>query len=270
MRPAATSSAADGRIRVVVNADDFGLSDDTVQATIAAIEAGHVTSATLMPCMPASEQAIAFARSNPQLSFGVHLTFVGDGTERPVCAPNEVRALVDRGGGLRRTNRVRLAALMGRLPVEQIEREIVAQVEWFRARGVDISHVDSHRHLHKLGPFREALSRALPRLGITRVRNVQDLYLRRPMASPTAWFGQHWREDLMQRFTTTDHFYMPASAGDTSWTEILARVGPGESLEIGVHPGLVEDWRSAESQGAKKFARDTLARGIHFVDWRAV
>ena len=159
-------------MRIVVNADDFGLSADTVRATIDAVNAGHVTSATLMPNAPASAEAIEFARNGfLGVSFGVHLTFVGDGDERPLSSPQGVPVLVDRAGKLRRTNVVRLAAVLGRLPVDQLEREIEAQVEWARSRGVEVSHVDSHRHLHKYGPFREALARVLPRLGISHVRN---------------------------------------------------------------------------------------------------
>jgi YdjC-like protein len=255
-------------MRVVVNADDFGLSEDTVQATIDAIEAGYVTSATLMPCMPASEQAVAFALRNPQVSFGVHLTFVGDGEERPVSAPHEVPSLVDASGRLHATNRVRLAAVAGRLPVAELEREIVAQVDWFRSRGMDVSHVDSHRHLHKYAPFREALARALPPLGISRVRNVQDVYLRKPLVSPTVWFGRRWRADLMRRFRTTDHFYMPASAGDTSWVDVLGRVPDGATLEIGVHPGRREEWRVAEQSGAEAFVE--AAGPAHLVSWREI
>src|SRR5207237_4490463 len=141
-------------------------------------------------------------------------------------------------------------AVAGRIAVEQIEREVVAQVEWFRTRGVEISHVDSHRHLHKYAPFREALARALPRLGITLVRNVQDIYLRRPLVSPTAVFGRRWRGDLMKHFETTDHFYMPATTGDASWADVLTRVRSDESLEIGVHPGALEPWRIGEAKGA--------------------
>ena len=68
---------------VVVNADDFGSSSDTVRATIECFEAGALTSATIMPGMPATDEALAYARSRPDLSFGVHLTLTGDGEERP-------------------------------------------------------------------------------------------------------------------------------------------------------------------------------------------
>src|ERR671922_2946900 len=85
-------------VRIVVNADDFGASTETVAATIDSFEAGSLTSATIMPTMPAAEQALAFARGRPDWSFGVHLTFVGNGDERCAADPAAVRALVDEAG----------------------------------------------------------------------------------------------------------------------------------------------------------------------------
>ncbi len=257
-------------LRIVVNADDFGMSEDTVHATVEAIRAGHVTSATLMPNAPAQAAALAFARESPNVSFGVHLTFVGDGSERAVAPAAEVPDLADAKGRLRRTNRIRLLAALGRLSVAQIEREVAAQVDWLQTHGVEVSHVDSHRHLHKYSPFREALGRVLPTLGVKRVRNVQDVYLRRPLVSPTVAFGRRWRADLMSRFTTTDHFYMPTSTGDTSWTALLERQLAGSTLEVGAHPGELEDWRRAESNGLTEFAAAARAAGHRLVTWSEI
>jgi predicted glycoside hydrolase/deacetylase ChbG (UPF0249 family) len=257
-------------MRIVLNADDFGWSDDTVRATIECFEAGALTSATLMTGMPATEAAVDYARSRPDLSFGLHLALVGDGEERPLAPPEAVPALVDGRGRLRRTNDLRVRALLGVLPVEQVERELAAQLEDLRGRGVRISHVDSHRHLHKFAPVREALRRTLPRFGIRRVRNVQDVYLRRPLASPTYWLGRRWRRRLTSSFATTDHFYMPASAGDRDWVELLPRLDSlpdGRSLEVGVHPGVEEDWRADERTGLLAFAEQARARGHRLVGW---
>jgi predicted glycoside hydrolase/deacetylase ChbG (UPF0249 family) len=224
-----------------------------------------------MPNAPASDEAVAFALATEDVSFGVHLTFVGDGDERTAAPPGEVPALVDRRGRLHRTNRVRLGALVGRLPIDQIEREIAAQLEWARSRGVDVAHVDSHRHLHKYAPFREALARVLPKFGVRRVRNVQDVYLHRPLISPTVWFGARWRAELMRRFATTDHFYMPATTGDGSWAALLQRSELADStMEIGVHPGEVDDWRRREVLGLAEFARIAHAGGHRLVTWNEV
>jgi predicted glycoside hydrolase/deacetylase ChbG (UPF0249 family) len=61
-------------LQLIVNADDFGQSDETVEATIECFESGALTSASVMPGMPATERAVEFARTRPELGFGVHLT----------------------------------------------------------------------------------------------------------------------------------------------------------------------------------------------------
>jgi chitin disaccharide deacetylase len=259
-------------VRIVVNADDFGASAETVAATIQCLEDGTLTSATIMPTMPAAGEALAYARERPDLSFGVHLTFVGDGEERCAAPASDVPALVDGSGRFPAARPVRLRALLHRLPVAQIEREIAAQLALVRDGGVAISHVDSHRHLHKLAPFRRALESVLPRFGIERVRTVQDVYLSRPLLGATYWVGSLWRRPLRRAFRTTDHFYMPASAGDLGWAdELLRRVDglPGSTLEVGVHPGP-EDWRADERRSAERLAGAARALGHELVSWRAI
>lgn len=252
---------------IVVNADDFGYSSDTVEATIECLEAGVVTSASLMPGMPATGAALEYAIAHPEHSYGVHLTLVGDGNERPVSDSASVRSLVDPVGCLRTTREIRIDALRGRIVPEEAEREIAAQIESIRDLGVPITHIDSHRHLHKFGVFRRALEAVLPRYEIGRVRGVQDVYLKRPVTSPTYWLGRRWSRSLRSRFVTTDRFYMPASAGDPTWVSLVSRLTADGTLEIGVHPGRKEEWRAAELAGAFEFADVASMNGHELVSW---
>jgi len=258
-------------MRVILNADDFGSSEDTVAATIECFEQGALTSATIMPGMPATEQALEFARSRPDLSFGVHLTLVGDGTERPIADTAAVPGLTREDGTLLPTRTLRLRALAHSLPREQLDLELTAQIELVRSAGVPVSHVDSHRHVHKLPAVRNALARVLPSFGIRLVRNVQDVYLRRPLKSPTYWLGPLWRRQLMGRFTTTTHFYMPTSAADEGWPDRLLEVSAnlGGSLEVGVHPGYEDEWRNGERLSVLEFAHRARERGDELSGWRS-
>jgi predicted glycoside hydrolase/deacetylase ChbG (UPF0249 family) len=258
-------------MRIVLHADDFGASADTVRATIECYEQGALMSASIMPAMPATAEAIAFARTHPDLDIGVHLTFVGEGDERPLSAPDEIPGLVDENGRFLATRTIRLRALARRLPVEQIEREMTAQIAAVRDEGIEISHVDSHRHVHKLPSFREALARVLPAFGIERVRAVQDVYLRKPRTSPTYWLGGRWQKALARDFKTTDHMYMPTSAADVAWEQPLAEIvrGLDGTLEVGVHPGY-GDWRDGERTSVLAFA-ELARRGAHeLVSWKAL
>ena len=260
-------------MQVILNADDFGSSEDTVAATIGCFEQGALTSATIMPGMPATGQAIAFAREHPEFSFGVHLVVVGDGDERPVAGAENVPGLVGPTGSLLPTNEVRLRALLRRLPLDELERELAAQIESIRAAGVNVSHVDSHRHLHKLGAVRVALARVLPRFGIRRVRKVQDIYLRRPLTSPTYWLGSLWQRRLTRvPAVSTTHFYMPTGLGDADWQGgLIGRMaGLSGSIEVGVHPGTEDDWRAAERLAAVHFAAEARQQGHELVPWTAI
>jgi chitin disaccharide deacetylase len=258
-------------VRIVLNADDFGYSADTVGATIDCFTRGALTSATIMPKMPATAEAAAFARRRPEFSFGVHLTFTGEGIETPVSDAHRIPDLVDGAGRFPATNRVRRDALLQRLSVDQIAREIEAQIATVRDHGVEVSHVDSHQHLHKYGPFRAALERVLPRFGIERVRNVQDVYVRRPIRSPTFWVGPVWRRRLMKSFLTTDHLFVATGPQEGDWAEgLLRRVGRlgGRSLEVGVHPGYDEKWRAQEVASVGAFAARAAQQGHELVSWR--
>ena len=255
-------------MRIIINADDFGFSDDTVDAILDCFQQGTVTSASIMANMPATSRALAFARGHPEHSFGVHLTFVSDGPERPLLDPAEVPGLVDREGRFLPSNVVRIKALLRRLPEDQIAHEMTTQLAFVADHGVSISHVDSHGHVHKFASFREVLRRVLPRFGITRVRNVQDIYLRKPLCSPTYWLGSIWRRRLLDHLESTNHFYMAATAGDLMWwDQVLGKVR-GDSLEVGVHPGIHEDWRAREREAASRFAHHARASGHELIGWR--
>lgn len=260
-------------MKVILNADDFGASEETLRATIECFEANALTGATIMVGMEQTGAAVAYAKAHPEYAFGLHLRLVADGGARPLAGPEAVPALVDEDGRFLPARSVRLLALRGRLPAEQLEREIAAQLGVLVRAGIPISHVDSHKHVHKLPQVAAALGRTLPRFGITRVRAVQNVYLKRPLRKPTYWIGPAWQRGLAAAFQTTSYMYMPSSAHDVAWsTPLLARCERlnGGVLEIGVHPGYAsEAWRDEERRSVLEFAAGARAAGHELISWRS-
>ena len=258
---------------IIINADDFGYDQDSTLATMECFVAGALTSATIMPKMPATDLAIKFARQNPQHSYGVHLTFVRDTVESPVADPRLIPALVREDGFFRSSNQLRLMALVGAVPVNQISIEIAAQIEKIIESGISISHVDSHGHLHKFKPFVQALVETLPRYNLSRVRNVQNQYTHRPLKSPTYWLGPYWRRRIINNFVTTPHFFISTNSQDPQWVvKILDRQLEG-ALEVGVHPGSPlhpETWRNYERQACLAFAAEARKREIPLINWNDI
>lgn len=256
-------------MQIITNADDFGMDCETVEATIECLECGALSSATIMPLMPATALAVDYAKKHPEKSFGVHLTWVTDTLEAPVSDPSTLPTLTTPEGRFLDSRTMRIRALQRRVSVEEIERETAAQIQRLIDLGVRISHVDSHGHLHKFAPFLHALQRVLPRFGITKVRTAQTVYLANNFTSPTFWFGKLWRRKIMKRFVTTEHLFMPRSrSSDVSWPkELVARLPSSTTMEVCVHPGRSQTWRDAERQAIKDFVVAALAAGHRLVTW---
>lgn len=138
-------------VRVIFNADDFGLAPQANAAVVQLCRAGIVRSASLLVTGPAADEAIALARSLPALGVGLHLAWVH---ERPAAPPEEIPALLDHSGRLLVGHRQFMARfLTGRLPLAQVRREAEAQLQRMSAAGLAPTHLDSHQHLHLWPPL---------------------------------------------------------------------------------------------------------------------
>lgn len=156
--------------RLVINADDFGLTLGVNLAIAEAHEHGVVTSATLMANSAQFDEAVRLAASSPNLSVGCHVVLV-DGV--PVLAPERVATLIGEDGkGFRHSwTGFARAAAGNRLGADEIEAEATAQIRKLQAAGVAVSHVDTHKHVHMLPQVLQPLLRAAKACGVCRIRN---------------------------------------------------------------------------------------------------
>src|SRR5262245_42987845 len=132
--------------RLIVNADDFGLSEGINRAVVLGHRQGIVTSATLMANGGAFATAVEMARTAGSLGIGVHLNLT-EGA--PVSTPSAIPGLVDARGLFAHTvEQLGWKVLRGTLRLLDIEREFRAQIEKVLAAGVAVTHLDSHKHVH--------------------------------------------------------------------------------------------------------------------------
>jgi chitin disaccharide deacetylase len=131
--------------RLVVTADDFGLSPEVNEAVCRAHRDGILTCASLMAGAPAAREAIALARTEA-VPVGVHLTLVSG---RPVLPPERIPDLVDRHGRFR-PGLVRPGARLFLSPRarRQASAECEAQVRAVLDAGLDVDHLNGHQHFH--------------------------------------------------------------------------------------------------------------------------
>ena len=112
---------------LIVNADDYGLTEGVSQAILEAAERGIVTSTSVLAVAPAFEAA-APALASSALGVGAHLALVGE--DPPLLSAQEVPTLVDRSGAFSRSWRQLLPKVAaGRVDLADVRRELTAQVE---------------------------------------------------------------------------------------------------------------------------------------------
>jgi chitin disaccharide deacetylase len=157
--------------RLIVNADDFGLTPGVNRAIVEAHRNGIVTSSTLMATGGAFDDAAKDARSLPNLSTGCHVLLVD---AKPVLQPEAVADLIDPASG----NQFRdtlgpfaRRAAGGKISGDHIEAETTAQIRKLQAAGISVSHIDSHKHTHILPQVLRPLLRAANACGVKAVRN---------------------------------------------------------------------------------------------------
>jgi hopanoid biosynthesis associated protein HpnK len=236
--------------RLIVNADDFGLTAGVNRAIAELHCAGILTSATLMAKAAATEEAIGIARSTPSLGVGSHVVLV-DG--EPVLPPVEIPTLVDpRTGRFERTLGAFLQRLFtGRIRAAEMEAEAAAQIALLQAKGVALTHIDTHKHVHIFPAVLKPLLRAATGRGIRAIRNPFE-----PAWSLRATPGAPWLRQtqlhLLRRLSpafrklvaaaslaTTDGAIGVMAAGfldANALSSLLHSIPPG-AWELVTHPG---------------------------------
>jgi len=174
--------------RLIVNADDFGLSTSVNTAVIRAHRDGILTAASLMVNEPGFDEAVALAKQNPKLGVGLHLSLL---CGRAALSPEKIPGLVSpRGEFSENPVATGFRYFFQRGLQQQLRAEIHAQFEKFRATGLPLDHVNGHLHLHLHPTVFRILMEDAEKLGIRRMRLTRDCFWRSARMARGRWFSR--------------------------------------------------------------------------------
>lgn len=238
--------------RLIINADDFGLTSGINRAIAELHRSRVLTSATLMATGPEFDEAVAIARANPSLGVGCHIVLT-DGI--PVSPPETIPTLLDEDGMSFRhslANFIR-ALLRGHISEEEIEREASAQIRKLQNAGIAITHLDTHKHTHLFPAVARPLLRLAECCSIGAVRNpfepvwssrlAPNALLRRAQFHTIGWFGKrpfHKIPQLSNRHVvSTDGTIGISATGHLNSSSLhkTLHAMPEGTWELVCHPG---------------------------------
>ncbi len=229
---------------LIVNADDYGLTERVSAGILRAHREGIVTSTSVLTLAPGFVTSGRLLREHPGLDVGVHLAAVGE--DPPLLSAGEIPSLVDRSGRLARSWRRFLPrAAAGRVDPADLRREFGAQIEAVQGLGVSVSHLDTHQHLH-LWP---SVARVV--LDLARSTGIPAIRVPRSHRPPLAAGVNRLAANLSRQAAAAGTVF-PADASGVDEAggmdeNRLCRALDGfvvrgaASAELGTHPGEADD-----------------------------
>jgi predicted glycoside hydrolase/deacetylase ChbG (UPF0249 family) len=255
---------------LLVNADDAGLHPDSDAAILRCAESGLVKNATVVVGGPSAER---FLRDAPKagIDTGLHVNLTGG---KALAGP--ASTLTDAEGRFVQPKiEVWNRAVAGRLDPEQVRAEVEAQLNAFRASGLEPSHVDGHNHVHLFPPVRECLADLLP-----------DVWFRTPVEwgcgeDQLPLLGpdlRRWAEERDGPWSRTDAFAGHLFHAEPRVEAFVSALGAdARSTEFMVHPGqrpgspfgeAAEREREVEVLCSKELRVELAARGFEPITFR--
>jgi hopanoid biosynthesis associated protein HpnK len=231
---------------LIITADDFGLHEAVNEGVEFAARNGVLTAASLMVAAPAAADAVRRAARIKNLNVGLHLV-LADG--RAVLEPSAAPDLTDAAGNF--GNRMVYDAvrffLIPRVR-KQLEAEIRAQFAAFARTGLQLDHVNAHKHFHLHPTILEIVLRVARDYGTPAIRVPKEplWFALRHRAGANAGFLTPWLALMKWKLrragvSCNDTVFGVAASGamdEATLLQVLARLPPGVT-EIYLHPATV-------------------------------
>ena len=264
---------------LIINADDFGRHEEINNAVALACEKGCLRSATLMPGGTAFAHAVNTAKSHPALGVGIHLTLVNG---NPVLAPAEIPSLVDSSGHFWDNHAIFVKRfLSGKINLEEVQRELAAQIRKVQQTELSFTHIDSHQHMHTLPGINKIALRLAQEAGINAVRISQSPLNSGSNSGGLGQFIGRLGLNVLARLTrlkansmhmkSPEHFagIVAGEAVTPKHLQSIIRTLPKGTTEVMLHPGtnnaLLQDFCQWEHDFEAELAAVTSQETINLL-----
>lgn len=196
--------------RLIINADDFGLSEGVNYGIIKAYKEGIVNSTTIMANMPGFDHAVSLAKQHQDLKVGVHLTLT---TYKPLLKTH--KHIVKEDGYFKSQEEI------ATIDVEEAYMELKAQIQRVIDSGITIDHFDSHHHIH-----------AQPSLKLVMERLYKEYNL--------PFRGGFKYATTIDRKTSSNISFYNEGVSLQKFKEILQTIQEEEVCELMCHPAYID------------------------------
>jgi predicted glycoside hydrolase/deacetylase ChbG (UPF0249 family) len=227
---------------LIINADDFGWDADATTGILHLLKTGKISSTTILANF-ATENDLKQLRAIDGIStgMGIHINLING---KPVSPPEEVPSLLNAEGNFLSAGKLFQRFWMGKINKNHLAKEITKQIESLRKNGINLSHADSHQHLHQFPGIGQWILQVAADNGIRKVRNCRLTRVHVGRSAVIALFAAATSHHL-KPFRHPDALVAELSFGASSSEDfahqlLLSHFRKGDVLEIMTHPAKAD------------------------------
>lgn len=173
--------------KLIITADDYGMSRAVNDAIDAGIEAGVIKSTNIMTNMPLYKEAVKY-QDNPKISLGLHWVL---SCGRPVLSPREIPSLVSESGNFYSYPEFRNRVRKKQILYDDIKKELLAQYHLYYDAIGQPDYWNTHQNVHVDFGVYHLFVEIAAELKIFKMRSHQRIYV--PASGENEKLPLRWR-----------------------------------------------------------------------------
>lgn len=216
-------------MNIIINGDDFGLTESKSLAILEAFNKGYISSTTMCANGDYFDKAIELAkRNNLNNKIGIHINLT-EGEPLTNKIKDDSFFCINK----KFHNKINRYKPLNYKQKQEVYDEVKAQIERMRKNGLIITHADSHHHIHTGIFFAPTIVKVLKQYNIKKIRIHRNIGKIKTIKIIIKKTYNLWL--TINRFTTVNYF------GDMSDLKNWHSLKSEKTLEIMTHPDFGED-----------------------------
>ncbi|MCE3075428.1 carbohydrate deacetylase [Chryseobacterium gwangjuense] len=229
--------------RLIINADDLGFTKGINEAIKKAHLEGFLSHASLMANMPYFEEAVEEVIGKcPNLKVGVHVNLT---CGKALYKDN----LLAKNSEFRNSFVSLLFTFKSQKVLTHIEKEIESQILAIRNKGIEISHIDGHEHIHVIPSINKIVRKLAKKYNIPRIREINENFRESFKYNGRTASKANYIKLLLLKFLSQFNadsgkvkFYSILNTCEINSENLFSYLenSHDEQVEIMLHPSLIE------------------------------
>lgn len=227
--------------KLILNADDYGWDTDATQGILQLLKAEKIHNVSILSNHSSYDELKAIQHYSSTISCGLHIC-LNEGTPLLKSSSSSIQ---NENGNFYTSAELFKKAVFGKIKYKDLYAEIKIQYEFLKDHGIEITHADSHQHIHQYPFLSPMITEALREVGISKVRSCKPYSIydsRRIIVSGFCFLTRQNINTFLHPDILVTDFTNEKFDFETGVQKIIERLSPSnyQTIEWMCHPAIFD------------------------------